>query len=114
MTNEQNTVIFSFLTVFVFMSLFIHFNNFPVSVHEQNVFKVKSLLADAVEKRKIDINRADIEELVNIPGIGPVLAKSIFEYRTNNGYFAAFDDLLNVKGIGPKKLKNIILYTKIQ
>lgn len=47
------------------------------------------------------LSKSDLEEL---PGIGPVLAKNIYEYRSKNGSFMNIDDLINVSGIGEKKL----------
>ena len=53
----------------------------------------------------VDINRASVEELTALKGIGPVLAGNIVEYRFKNGRFRNVDDLLHVKGIGHKKLE---------
>lgn len=58
----------------------------------------------------IDINTADEELLQNIPGIGPVKAKRIIEYRESNGYFENIRDLLNIRGIGEVFLENITPY----
>jgi len=55
-------------------------------------------------ERPIDVNHASQEELQVIPGIGPVLAKRIVDYRHKNGYFRTVQDLVKVKGIGPKLL----------
>lgn len=52
----------------------------------------------------IDVNRADSEQLQQLHGIGPVLAKKIIDYRTKNGYFQTIQDLTNVHGIGPRLL----------
>ena len=52
----------------------------------------------------VDINRASVEELTALKGIGPALAGNIVEYRLKNGRFRDVDDLLHVKGIGYKKL----------
>lgn len=52
----------------------------------------------------INVNHASQEELQVIPGIGPVLAKRIVDYRAKNGYFRTVQDLVKVKGIGPKLL----------
>jgi len=52
----------------------------------------------------INVNHASMEELQAIPGIGPVLAKRIVDYRAKNGYFRTVQDLIEVKGIGPKLL----------
>jgi len=55
----------------------------------------------------MDLNRADQESLVTIPGIGPRLAERIIALREQRGSFRSTDDLLAVKGIGPAKIKKI-------
>lgn len=55
----------------------------------------------------IDLNRASATQLESLPGIGPVLAGAIVEYREGNGLFATVDDIVNVSGIGLKTLANI-------
>lgn len=56
---------------------------------------------------KLDINTADVSALSDLPGIGPVLAQRIIDYRTENGDFKNIEDLLCVKGIGQKRLDEI-------
>ena len=53
----------------------------------------------------VDVNHATVEELQALPGIGPVLAKKIVDFRAANGYFRNVQDLRNVSGIGPKLLQ---------
>lgn len=55
----------------------------------------------------VNINTADVEELDTLPGIGPVLAQRIVDWRTANGAFAAPEDLMLVDGIGEATWENI-------
>ncbi len=62
-------------------------------------------------QEKLDINKATLEDLKKVPGIGEVTAKSIIEYREREGGFKSLEDLKKVKGIGEKKfevLKNYL------
>ena len=53
----------------------------------------------------ININRATAKELDKLPGIGPVIAGRIVEYRKVNGFFQSIDDLKKVQGIGASTLE---------
>ena len=50
----------------------------------------------------VNINTATKDELDKIPGVGPVRAQAIVDYRTKNGPFKSADDLKKVDGIGDK------------
>ena len=52
----------------------------------------------------VNLNTATEAELEALPGIGPATAKAIVVHRRDKGPFARVDDLLNVPGIGPSKL----------
>ncbi len=58
----------------------------------------------AVEDVKVDINTASIEQLSTLKYIGEKTAQKIVEYRKSNGPFEQVEDILNVSGIGPKTL----------
>lgn len=48
---------------------------------------------------KLDINKATIEELCTLKGIGEKRAESIIKYREDNGGFKSINELMNVSGI---------------
>lgn len=48
---------------------------------------------------KININKAGIEELMTLPGIGKAKAESILKYRTDHGFFSSIEDIMNIQGI---------------
>ena len=55
----------------------------------------------------ININTASQADLENLPGIGPVKAKTIIAYRESNGFFRSIEDVQKVPGIGPKTFENL-------
>ncbi|MBI4400215.1 MAG: helix-hairpin-helix domain-containing protein [Nitrospirae bacterium] len=56
---------------------------------------------------RLDLNRATVEQLQALPGIGEVLAQRIVERRQARGSFRTVDELRDVKGIGAKKLERL-------
>ena len=59
---------------------------------------------------RVDINRAELGELMAIPSVGPKMAEAILGHRKLRGPFGEFEQLQEVPGIGPKKLEQIKLY----
>ncbi|KXB42475.1 helix-hairpin-helix domain-containing protein [Amygdalobacter nucleatus] len=66
-----------------------------------------SLANDEQAEYLVNINSCSEEELAKVPKIGPKLAKTIINYRMEQGNFLKLEDLLRVKGIKDKKLKQI-------
>ena len=58
------------------------------------------------DEGRLDINLATIEELMELKGIGEVLAPRIVNYREERGQFMAVEELTLVPGIGYKTLNN--------
>lgn len=61
---------------------------------------------EAADER-VHINAADAKTLETLPGVGPVTAKRIVEYRAAHGPFQSVEELKKVRGIGEAKLARI-------
>ena len=55
----------------------------------------------------VNLNTASPAELEELPGVGPVTAQAIVDWRTGNGGFRSVDQLLDVDGIGEKTLADL-------
>lgn len=55
----------------------------------------------------VSLNTADLAALDSLPGVGPVLAQRILDWRTEHGRFTSVDELGEVSGIGEKVLANL-------
>ena len=62
---------------------------------------------DSPVDTKVNLNRATIEELQQLPGIGPVLAQRIIARREAKGRYHAVEELLDVNGIGRVRLERL-------
>ncbi len=56
---------------------------------------------------KPSLATATIDELDELPGVGPVTAQKILDYRTEHGPFRSVDDLDAVPGIGPTRVEQL-------
>jgi competence protein ComEA len=61
----------------------------------------------------VDLNTATEQDLESLPGIGPVTAAAILQWRTENGAFTSVDQLLDVSGIGEVTLANLRPYVHV-
>ncbi len=55
----------------------------------------------------LDINTATVAQLDALPGISPTVAQNIVNYRNENGPFSTIEDIMNVPGIGPATFDTI-------
>ncbi len=58
-------------------------------------------------EKLVNLNTAPASDLDQIPGIGPVLAERIIDYRESHGGFRKVEELNQVEGIGPKKYADL-------
>lgn len=55
----------------------------------------------------VNLNTATLEQLDGLPGVGPVTAQKILDYRTEHGAFHSVDELDAIAGIGPARLDTL-------
>lgn len=61
----------------------------------------------------VNLNKAGVIELEKLPGIGPVKAKAIIDYRVTYGYFQTIEEVTRVNGIGPVTFENMAEFITI-
>jgi competence ComEA-like helix-hairpin-helix protein len=64
--------------------------------------------------KPLDLNTATIEQLTALPGVGPVTAKAIVDFRTKSGPFRRVEDLLAIRGITERRLAQLRPYVTVQ
>ncbi|MFJ8631360.1 helix-hairpin-helix domain-containing protein [Streptomyces sp. NPDC093568] len=55
----------------------------------------------------VSLNTATVDQLDTLPGVGPVLAQHIIDYRTQHGGFRSVDELREVNGIGDRRFADL-------
>lgn len=56
---------------------------------------------------KVDLNHATVEQLDTLPGVGPVTARHILDWRTQHGRFNSVEQLREVDGIGERRFQQL-------
>ncbi len=69
--------------------------------------------AVTVQLRQLDVNRASVDELQALPGVGPGRAEAIVLERIRRGPFEVVDDLLRVDGLGPDLLRRLRPFVRV-
>ena len=63
--------------------------------------------ATGVASGPVHLNTATLEQLDALPGVGPVTAQKILDYRQQHGAFGSVEELDAVPGIGPARLEQL-------
>jgi competence protein ComEA len=69
--------------------------------------------AKRLPRKPIDLNRATLAQLEELPGIGPAKAHEILEFREKSGPFERVTDLLALPGIGRKRFEKLRPYVVV-
>jgi competence protein ComEA len=62
---------------------------------------------------QVDLNTATAAQLEELPGVGPVLAQRIVDWRTEHGRFSSVDELQEVSGVGEKKFADLRPHVRV-
>ena len=63
--------------------------------------------------KPVNLNTATIEELEQLPGVGPVTAKDIIQFRKKSGPFRSINDLLAIRRISKARLEKLRPYVTV-
>ena len=72
-----------------------------------------TLPAQALPAGKVDINAASEGQLISVPALGPAKARDVIDYRRQHGDFRSIEELEQVPGIGPKTLDRLRPYLMV-
>ena len=70
-------------------------------------FAQSDMLSEQMQSAMVNINTADLKQLIKLPGVGKKKAQAIIDYREANGDFASLEELAKVKGVGKKMLAKL-------
>ncbi len=108
LTQQERLVLFSFVAIVLIGTMLQYsFKKNPFLMNMVNVVDSEDFY------QKVDLNKANYEELLIVPYIGPVTARGIIAYREKKGAFTLAKQLREVKGMHSENYKKIIKYLSI-
>ena len=75
--------------------------------------ETQSSASNTKENKKVNLNKASVEELKQVKGLGAKRAQDIIEHRESNGKFKSVDELKKVSGIGAKTIEKLKEYVTV-
>lgn len=111
--TERNGLVVLMLAIVVMLGIRLYLvfwqPNLPVSNMDAYRQEITAFEADTL----VELNTATIEQLVELPGIGPSYAERIVAYRAALGGFINAQQLMEIKGIGEAKMNGLLPYISI-
>ena len=115
--GEQRFILFLLIALFVGLGVDVLKKPAPPAVIDDAVFSRAALLPATAKTEivsRVNINKADVEQLVTLPGIGAVTAQRIIDYRQAHGSFASIEEIQKVQRIGAKTFDKIKSYITVK
>ena len=106
--SEQATVFF--LVTCCFLAILVHW--IWTTVSGDSWIEIDHAPVNA-PRFEVDVNHAEWPELTLLPRIGETLARRIVEHRDQHGPFQSVEQLEDVPGIGPKTVRRIRPYVRL-
>lgn len=114
MTKTEKSILLSLLFFLLAGSLLYFYRQQSEKVELQvlsekkpNPEKKSTLDAISLEPKKVDLNLASAQDLERLPAVGPALARTVIDYRNQQGGFKKVEEILNVPGFGKGRYKKV-------
>ncbi|MEW6102115.1 MAG: helix-hairpin-helix domain-containing protein [Candidatus Omnitrophota bacterium] len=78
-----------------------------ISFLRKKYSRVETVIECGINTWKVDLNKADKEMLMGVPGIGEKIASRIIEYRSEKGAFKDMEELRSIKGVSAYRFEKI-------
>lgn len=112
-TSERNGIVVLMLAILCMLGIRLYLVFWQPGLPISNMDAYRQEIAVFEADTLVELNTATIEQLVELPGIGPSFAERIVAYRDALGGFINAQQLMEIKGIGEAKMNGLVPYISI-